>query len=131
MSFPRSSSIARPTCLREPLRPPRWRPTTTIGRTGCQRLPPGPSFMQHRGLKRCSGVDVACKDPAMPRYFFHVESGARFHDDPGVAMAGPENARSEAVLAVGEMLRDIDGEFWAAPSSACTWSMRTGRPCAP
>lgn len=55
----------------------------------------------------------------MPRYFFHTSG-----DDPslndGVELAGPKEAREQASVAAGEILRDIDGAFWTQPE----WQMQ-------
>jgi hypothetical protein len=53
----------------------------------------------------------------LPRYFFHVEDGQPFSDqepsDPdGTLLDSPEAARSQAVVLAGEMLKDLDGNFW-------------------
>ncbi len=48
----------------------------------------------------------------MPRYFFHVRDSGEYLDTDGVVLAGPAEARAEAVRASGEMLRDIGGRFW-------------------
>ena len=33
-------------------------------------------------------------------------------DEDGVVLAGPDEARAEAVRASGEMLRELGGRFW-------------------
>ena len=48
----------------------------------------------------------------MPPYFFHVQDGAERRDREGADLANPREARSHAVIALGEMLQDLDGEFW-------------------
>jgi hypothetical protein len=48
----------------------------------------------------------------MPRYFFHVHDGVDQPDTEGVEFPSPEDARTEAVTAMGEALRDLDGAFW-------------------
>ena len=50
----------------------------------------------------------------MPRYFFHVHDGKDIPDHDGVELSGPEEARSQAVSATGEALKDLGGEFWAS-----------------
>jgi hypothetical protein len=42
----------------------------------------------------------------MPRYFFHVRESVDSIDNEGTAFPGPDEARSEAVVAAGEMLKD-------------------------
>jgi hypothetical protein len=51
----------------------------------------------------------------MPRYFFHVRESVDIIDNDGTAFPGPDEARSEAVVAAGEMLKDIGGKFWKSP----------------
>jgi hypothetical protein len=48
----------------------------------------------------------------VPRYFFHVRDSGEFIDREGVVLAGPDEARSRAVVASGEMLKDLGGRFW-------------------
>jgi hypothetical protein len=45
----------------------------------------------------------------MPRYFFNID--AEQPDQDGVELADCNAARSEAVKAAGEILRDLDGAF--------------------
>lgn len=56
----------------------------------------------------------------MPRYFFNIEGGPYSEPDSGIDLKGPEQARSAAVTWAGEMLQDIDGQFWGAPE----WRLR-------
>jgi hypothetical protein len=53
----------------------------------------------------------------MPRYFFTV--GSEEPDDVGVELADDKAARSEAIRAAGEILREIDGAL-----DAPEWFMR-------
>jgi hypothetical protein len=48
---------------------------------------------------------------AMPRYFFHVD-GQEIIDHDGTELAGVEEARTEAVVVSGEMLKDHGRKFW-------------------
>ena len=48
----------------------------------------------------------------MPCYFFHVIDGEDFLDEEGTELAGLDEARAEAIVVSGEMLRDIGGKFW-------------------
>ncbi len=48
----------------------------------------------------------------MPRYFFHVHDAIDRPDRDGLELGGPEQARNQAVIACGEMLKDLDGAFW-------------------
>lgn len=56
----------------------------------------------------------------MPRFFFHVHDGQEIADEDGVELAGLAEARAQAVVTAGEMLKDIDGQFWNGPE----WRMR-------
>jgi hypothetical protein len=48
----------------------------------------------------------------MPRYFFHVHDSVDILDDEGTDLPGPNEARVEAVVVAGAMLRDLGGRFW-------------------
>jgi hypothetical protein len=48
----------------------------------------------------------------MPRYFFHVRDSSEHIDEDGVELPSLDEARSQAVVAAGEALRDLDGKFW-------------------
>ena len=48
----------------------------------------------------------------MPRYYFHVHDGRDVPDDEGIALAGPEDARAQAVVAAGEALKDLGAMYW-------------------
>lgn len=50
--------------------------------------------------------------PAVPRYFFHTQNGQVVRDRTGTELPDLAAARSEAVRAAGEMLRDSADEFW-------------------
>jgi hypothetical protein len=54
--------------------------------------------------------------PAMPRYFFNLEGSPFLNNPEGTVIDGPAQARSEAVIVAGEMLKDGDGSFWDAPA---------------
>jgi hypothetical protein len=49
----------------------------------------------------------------MPRYFFHFHDGTDQPDRDGVELPNAKAARSEAVVFMGERLKDLDGDFWA------------------
>ena len=51
----------------------------------------------------------------MPRYFFHVHDSVDIIDNEGSDFTDPDAARAEAVVAAGEMLRDVGGRFWKRP----------------
>jgi len=48
----------------------------------------------------------------MPRYFFHVIDGVETIDTEGTVLANVEEARAEAIVLSGAMLRDSGGKFW-------------------
>ena len=48
----------------------------------------------------------------MPRYYFHVKDSRESIDRDGVELPGIDEARTQAVIAAGEALKDLDGEFW-------------------
>jgi hypothetical protein len=48
----------------------------------------------------------------VPRYFFHVRESVDMIDRVGNEFSGSEEALREAVVAAGEMLRDVGGRFW-------------------
>ena len=48
----------------------------------------------------------------MARYFFHVRDGTDKPDSEGTDLPNDGAARSEAVVAMGEALKDLDGRFW-------------------
>ena len=56
----------------------------------------------------------------MPPYFFHVHDGRDLADHDGTELPGPRDARNQAVIACGEMLKDLDGQFW----NTGEWTMR-------
>jgi hypothetical protein len=55
----------------------------------------------------------------VPRYFFHVHDSIDVLDDVGTVLSGPPEAREQAVVASGEMLRDYGRRFWGHPD----WKM--------
>lgn len=60
----------------------------------------------------------------MPRYFFHVQDGKDIPDEEGLDLSSPKEARNQAVIAAGEMLKDLDGEFWNSQE----WTMKVTDP---
>jgi hypothetical protein len=48
----------------------------------------------------------------VPRYFFHVHDSVDIIDQEGTEFPGLQEARGEAVVTAGEMLRDVGGRFW-------------------
>lgn len=55
----------------------------------------------------------------VPRYYFHVKDGQDYPDLQGTVLAGPEEARREAVRFSGDLLCHGDPTFW----SGTEWSM--------
>ena len=48
----------------------------------------------------------------MPRYFFHVVNGEFIPDTHGMEFSEESQVKDQAVLIVGEMLRDQGIEIW-------------------
>ena len=48
----------------------------------------------------------------MPRYFFSIENHETDNDDEGTELAGPDVARVNAVMYLGEFLRDHPDMIW-------------------
>lgn len=51
----------------------------------------------------------------MPRYFFNLHDGREILDEDGTELSGLDEARAQAVVALGEMLKDVNGRFWREP----------------
>jgi hypothetical protein len=51
----------------------------------------------------------------VPRYFFHVHDSVDIIDQEGTEFPSPEEARGEAVVTAGEILRDVGRKFWDRP----------------
>jgi hypothetical protein len=68
-----------------------------------------------------------CLGAIMPLYFFHTRNGGEFDDDQGTYFADDTAARGGAIIAAGEVLKDLGADFWAGED----WSLRvlseTGR----
>ena len=48
----------------------------------------------------------------MPRYFFHVQDGARIIDEEGTVLPGLTEARAQAIITSGEMLKENGRGLW-------------------
>ena len=48
----------------------------------------------------------------MLRYFFHVIDGDETRDTVGTVLKGSDEARAEAIVLSGAMLKDLAGKFW-------------------
>ncbi len=50
----------------------------------------------------------------MSRFYFHVRDSSEFIDREGIELPSLKEARTQAVIAAGEALKDLDGQFWEA-----------------
>jgi len=48
----------------------------------------------------------------MPRYFFHVIDGKDFIDEDGTELAGIDEARTQAIIMAGEILKEVGPTLW-------------------
>jgi hypothetical protein len=48
----------------------------------------------------------------MPRFYFHTQTEARVADTEGAEFDRPVEARREAILLSGELMRDAPKAFW-------------------
>ena len=48
----------------------------------------------------------------MPRYFFHVIDGKELPDNVGTVLANADEARAEAIVLSGAMLKESASTFW-------------------
>jgi hypothetical protein len=48
----------------------------------------------------------------MSRFFFHVRNGSTMFDGDGVEFPNVASARREAIVACGELLRDVPAAVW-------------------
>ncbi len=55
----------------------------------------------------------------MPRYYFTTYGHENYLDRDGTDLAGPEAAKSAAVIAASEVMKDPEGKFW----NASAWRM--------
>jgi hypothetical protein len=55
----------------------------------------------------------------MARYYFHVHDGIDMPDDEGTDFVDDGAARAAAIVAAGEMLRDLGIKYWEHSD----WSM--------
>ena len=56
----------------------------------------------------------------MPRYFFHVVDSRDIPDAEGTVLPDPAEARSEALVTAGEILRDVGMKGWTGTE----WRLR-------
>jgi len=63
----------------------------------------------------------------MPRYFFNIQDGQSNDDDEeGCELPSLDEARAQAVLAAGEMLKDKGRELWPGSEWRMTVIDETG-----
>jgi hypothetical protein len=48
----------------------------------------------------------------VPRYFFHLRDSGESLDHDGTVLSGPDEARAQAVVHSGELLRESGARFW-------------------
>ncbi len=48
----------------------------------------------------------------MPRYFFHLRDGQDIPDGTGTVCADPQDARAQAGIVSGALLKDLGARFW-------------------
>ena len=48
----------------------------------------------------------------IPRYFFHLRDGREFLDHEGTELSGSDEARAQAVVHSGEVLKESGAKFW-------------------
>jgi hypothetical protein len=48
----------------------------------------------------------------MPRYFFHIVDGEEILDEEGTMLASVAEARVQAIVFSGEVLKELGGKFW-------------------
>jgi hypothetical protein len=62
----------------------------------------------------CSRVEAAARH--VPRYFFNMHDGKDNSDRDGVELAGLAEARNQAMVAPGEMIRSHGHTIWDVAS---------------
>lgn len=50
----------------------------------------------------------------MPRFFFHTQTDTRVTDTEGTELAGPVEARRDAIATCGRMMQDAPEGFWGS-----------------
>jgi hypothetical protein len=50
----------------------------------------------------------------VPRYYFHIQTDTRTNDDEGIELAGPVEARRQAIKTCGQMMQDCPEGFWGS-----------------
>jgi hypothetical protein len=62
----------------------------------------------------------------MPRYFFHTIDGETITDDEGTVLAGLDEARAQAIVFSGEMLRGSRGQVLGMGNGKYASPMKPG-----
>lgn len=62
----------------------------------------------------------------MPRYYFHMDTGSRTTDRDGIELEGPVEARRQAIVTCGEMMKDAPEGFWGSRPWSVTVTDATG-----
>ena len=50
----------------------------------------------------------------MQRYYFHIQTDSRVTDHDGYECAGPVEARMQAIVTCGEMMKEAPEIFWGS-----------------
>ena len=45
----------------------------------------------------------------MPRYFFHIDNGSEFPDNDGTVLEDVTEARAQAIMTAGDMIKESGG----------------------
>ena len=62
----------------------------------------------------------------MPKYFFHTQTDTRHSDEEGLELPGAIEARREAIMTCGELIRDCPEPFWGSRPWSVTVTDATG-----
>src|SRR3954463_12041211 len=65
----------------------------------------------------------------MPRYYFNAYDHAEHPDFEGAEFPDDDEARSKAVVFMGESLKKMDGNFWPEANGVSGLSMRQAERC--
>jgi hypothetical protein len=68
----------------------------------------------------CALVPIMFGSRRMPRYFFHVHDGMVIIDHEGLELSDADEARTQALISAGDMIRDKGVKLW----SGQTWTMQ-------
>lgn len=62
----------------------------------------------------------------MARYFFHLQTDSYSTDDMGVELASAAEARAQAIITCGQMLKDDPRNFWGSRPWSVTVANEAG-----